>query len=321
MNILLYVVTLLLVLSAITYARWDSFQSAIGLQKGFVHYMGSLEQNSSFDSATEWYHKLKVRKNQTTPKESDQLDPNGSIGRLSFYLFLRQKERTKYEKEHQQLRQVAKRLMTLLYGEQRFYQEMSAKRPQFPDEILDEIQNSADQLPEKEYLRETEGLSNLEFVDKELHNVFYLMMKGMAEPTEKAIPIELKPEKTDTDDEEDHASESKESHSSGGYHSLVDLISVKPVYKVRLFLASRSLLLALFGDVPTVEKILEKRRDIYRELRRYNTEDPEGKKGYPAFKNNLKKQFEEEFSQLGLTPEQKLILDFTVSKTNPQKYE
>lgn len=323
MNILLYVVTLLLVLSAMTYAKWNNFESSIGLQKAFMQYMGTVEKNGSFSNADTWYHRIKVRKNQTGKKESDKTDKNTSIGRLSFHLLLRKTDREQYSNEYQQIRQLAKRLMNVLYGKHPIFIEIAAKRPNYMDEILDEIQSASEKFTEKEQIKETLALSNLEFIDRDLHHTFFLMMRGTPEQREKKEPIdkEMELEPIDTDDEEDHASESKESTSKGGYISLTDMISVKNVFKIRVFLASKPLLLAIYGDSSAVENVVEKRAEIYRQLRRSGADGNASSKELQTLQTSLTKEFENECSRLGLSEEFRPILDFTVSKTNPSRYE
>lgn len=321
MNILLYVITLLLVLSAMTYAKWSNFESSIGLQKSFMQYVGSVEQNGSYNNAENWYHRIKVRKNkQTEKKESDTIDKNTSIGRLSFHLLLKKSDREKFSNEHQQIRLLTKRLMNVLYGDKSFFIEMATKRPNFLDEILDEIQNASDRFTEKEQIKEVTALSNLEFVDRDLHHTFYLMMKGLPHIKNRETHAIQEGNPVDVDDEEDHAAESKESTSKGGYVSLTDMISVKPVFKIRVFLASKPLLLAIYADPTSAENVIEKREDVYRQLRRFGADGNASSKEYETLKASLAKEFENEASR-GMIEEFRPLLDFTVSKTNPNKYE
>ncbi|MBA3958520.1 MAG: hypothetical protein H0X51_09055 [Parachlamydiaceae bacterium] len=321
MNILLYVIVILMLLTTMSYARWESFLAVMGLQRGFVHYMGSTEQAAINSNAATWYHTIVVRdKAATQPKKGEASKPGG---RLSFHLFLKESDREKYHAEYQKTRALAKQLMTSLYGEKRFFVEMAAKRPNFLDDILNEIEHASSNLESNKSIKETAGLLNLEFVDPDLHHTFYLMMRGI--PTEKKVEEDTKPssfieeESTlDTDEEEDHAIESKESHASLGYLSLMDFITVRPnSNKVRIFLAPRPVLNAIYDDPHLVDGIIEKRLSFYRELNRFR-KDHKDESERKTHKDELSKRFSDEFSQLGHAPEYKDLLDFSVSGTLPQ---
>lgn len=320
MNILLYVITVLMLLSTMTYARWENFRSFMGLQRGFVHYMGAIEQTSINKSSANWYGNIvvKPKDGKKIPKKGSER--NGAVGRLSFHLLLQEKERGKYDSEYQQIRSLAKRLMKVLYGETRFFKEIAAKRPNFIDDILDEIQKASANLEKKDFVKETAGLLNLEFSDPELHHAFYLMMRGnpinIEQPPEPSLTFIEPVEEIDIDDEEDHAGESAEAHASLGYVSLMDSITIKPSKNmIRVFLAPRPLLMAIFGDGSTVDNIIEKRTELYKELKR-NSKD-----NTTPISKQLGESFKNEFSQSGYAPEYHSILDFAVTKTDPRKYE
>jgi hypothetical protein len=95
-----------------------------------------------------------------------------------------------------------------------------------------------------------------------------------------------------------------------GYSALLDFITIeRNKLKIRVFLASPQLLMALFGNENTVRNIIETRYELYRQL--VNEEiTPE------AGKMEFQGQFQNQ--QLPEVPPE--MLDFGISKTNPNRY-
>lgn len=315
MNVLLYVMTLLMLLSTLTYARVVNFRSLLGFQAGFVHYMGAIEHKIINHSSKEWYEKLVVGSHKGNPQERDR--KAGS--RLSLYLLINQKEREKSQEAYIKTRELTKLLMTYLYGETDFFKEMIAKRSNFLDDILNEIQHGAEQIPQEQKIINPAGLLNLNFADQELHLIFYKMMTGLPDgisepPASSKKNLNVEETNLDTDDEIDASVESEEAHASAGYVSLMDYITVRPTTTLRVFLASRPLLLSIYGDEYIVNNVIEKRQELYRKLKSQD-------EGVDALKKELSKEFQNEFGVVGKASEFKVILDFSVTKTDPKKYE
>lgn len=318
MNILIFVMTFLMILATLSYSRWESFIKTISVQKSFEHYMGSTEQQAINSNADKWYAMIKIRDRESGNKEGEA---NSTTGRVSFHLLLKSAEREKHPQEYQMIRSILKRLLEVLYADQRFFQEMAEKRPNFLDELLEEIQNGVENKAEKSSLTHVSELLNLQFSNSDLHHVFYLMMRGL--PKEEMINKEMKPsnEKIDKDSETDDAIESQEASATPGYASLMDELTLKPSNnKIRLFLASKKLLTAIYGDAHIVDAIVETRKAMYKDLKKFASSMPPGQESQAqisAHQSSLSAQFKEEFPH----PEFMPILDFAISQTNPKKYE
>lgn len=323
MNILLYVMTMLMALALLTYARLESFRTFSGMKAQFSTYMQSIERQPINEISQEWYKKTIVNYKIS----QDKREQIAGSSRLSFYLFLNKEEREKEPEMYQQTRELAKHLMIALYGAENFFKEMASEHPTFLDEILMEIETLTEALPKEKKITKAAGLANLQLTNPELHRIFNRMLHGELSPASDhqlqaktaLIQTELKfgtntplseTGEGNDDDELDAALESEEAHAQVGYVSLIDNITVKNRKKIRVYLASRALLLAIYGDNGIVDSILEARKMLYRQI-----------KSDGNLKTSLSQSFKESFSNSGQAPSYSTILDFSVTKTDPTQYE
>lgn len=305
MNILIYVITLLMLLVTITYAKLESFRALMGSQAGFVHYMGTIEKGAAEKGAEFWYNKIHFKRNKS---ETDKDNKNEKIpgSRLSFHLFVDTAARENAAEIYPPTRELAKRLMNTLYKETTFFQKMMQQQPNFLDSLINEIQLAASQLPPTQKIKQPAGIENLDLPSEELKNTLYKMLKGLPALSKN---VELVP----TSDDEADSVEGDESKAPPGYTSLIDHITMRATPKVRVYLASRPLLQAIYGDAYVVDIVIEKRNQLYKKVH--------------ADKDNqeLKKASQEEFEQtckhLGTAGDFHNILDFSVTNTNPKNYE
>lgn len=330
MNVLIYVMTMLMLLSALTYAKIDIFRSTASLQVGFINYMETLERKPINDMAYTWYRNLIVnvepnvlksdapKPSQKKPVKEKSLVKANS--RLSFYLLLNEKKRTENAVAYRETIELTKHLIALLYSQETFYKDVAAERPNFVTEMLEEISNAASKLGKNQKITKATRLSKLEFNDKKLQYVFYLMLHGLPKPAPKPVDpsaantsSELQPgEKPELDTQDDPvaAQESQEEHAEVGYVSLLDYITVRPYIKTRVYLASRALLKAIYEDDKIVDEVIEMRNELYRRVR----EKPIEKVGASA-------EFMQAFQLKGQAQSYPAILDFSVSNVDPRNYE
>lgn len=323
MNILLFVMTMLMALSLLTYARLENYRTFSGMKAQFSTYMESVERKPINEAAKDWYNDILVNKKVS----KTQREQASGCARLSLFLLLNKEARDKEPEKHQQTRTLAKQLMIALYGAERFFKEMASEHPTFLDEILTEIETLSAALPKGKHITKAEGLANLQLSNESLHRVFNRMLHGELPPetgkevlapaplvTEPefsfGLSVTLPEESDNNDDELDAAIESDEAHAPEGYVSLIDHITVVNRRHIRVYLASRALLMAIYGDRDIVESIIETRRAFYKQL-----------KADSAAKNALSQQFKDTFSNSGQASSYSAILDFTVTKTDPKGYE
>lgn len=297
-----------------TYASLESFRNSAGIQSLFIHYMQTTERMPIAAIAEHCYTHIVVGKKSKKPSsEIKEIAPDKSAtSRISFNLLINPQARQQYPQAYYETRTLIKQLMHDLYAKQKFFKEAVEKHPNFLDELLDEVQTATEKLPPDAQLHSAVELSKLQLSTPFLQYNFYLMLHGLPklealpiDPTENKISLESN---EDEDDEAEAKNESEEAHANAGYASLLDYITVKPTsMKIRVYLASKVALQAIFEDQNVVDQIIETRREIYREVRKgENT----------TIATN---QFKSAFAHSGQPYAD--LLDFTVTKTNPIPYE
>lgn len=317
MNVLIYVITFLMLLSILTYASLDSFRNFVGLQAGFIHYMQATERKTVNETMKKVQYDGSIIKS-TPPSKTEKEDEAKSTpkskatSRLSLYILLNPEERAKNDEAYKETRALLKQLITDLYSKEQFFQDISKTHPNFIEEIFNAIQEASDQLPPDQKITETLDLSKLKLNPPELHYVFYLMLNGLPklevppkDPSEKSKK-ECPP---DENDEIDAELESQEVHAKAGYTSLLDSITVRNTSnKTRVFLASKALLTSIYKDPHIVDNILTERKDLFKQVRAKKLTPIEASR---LFEGHLK----------GQSTNYEQLLDFSVTKTNPKEYE
>lgn len=303
---------MILLLATLTYARIETYRSFSILQGQFESYMKLAERGAINSAAQAWYD-ISVASRQTG-KGSQQKGKKQALSRLSFVVFVDSKKQGAYPEEYPQLVALAKKLMAVLYKDQRFYKEMEQKRPDFTSQLLASLM-IAESLPKEQKMTRASDLANLNLQDYELNHVFYNMLQGTLAPREKGDqPLALQPclfpeQPGEEEEESTEPGSEEEIKSPEGYYSLLDFITLQDAAKVRVYLASRPLLLAIFDDPAIVQTLVETRCHLYNMV-------VKGAMTADQATENLKTQFLSQSKGFDKT-----ILDFSVTKTNPRKYE
>jgi hypothetical protein len=316
MSVLTYVMTMLMLLTALTYARMESFRTNAGVEIGFINYMETQGRKPISVVADEWYGSISfAQENPGKIKDKTPREVIKANSRLSFYLLLNSVERGTNQAAYSQTRELARKLITLLYQEEDFFKQIHDQRPNFINDLLDEIERAASILPNEIKITKATRLSKLQFQDKQLQYVFYLMLHGLpklepkpTDPSNSGSPTE-EPE-LDQQTDPVMIEESQEDRAAGGYVSLLDYITVRPYVKLRVYLASKELLLAIYDNEDVVEEIMGKRSGLYSEIRSGDKE-----------KAVATLEFQTAFQTIGTAPSFGAILDFSVSNVNPQNYQ
>lgn len=312
MQVLLYVMALLMLLLGMTAAKVDLFEHTGRMQQTVIKYMEIFERAPYQQLATDWYDRITLMSRSTPANPGKNPKIQGS-SRLSLAPILREDVRNKNPEAYQQTRALLKQLMTQLFSQARFYQQLAQSRSSFLDEIIDELQKAAEQVQDKENLEGISALSQLDLSDPDLKYAFFLMLQGVPASLEpSAISWEqnsqkMKEEDLSAEEEEEAHAESDEEHAAAGLASLQDYLTNKDSQKIRVFLAPKALLLAIYGDPILVNRLLERRHELFNAI----TRDPSQKKA-------LSEQFQEEFSSQGQASVYNAILDFSVSRTQPR---
>lgn len=313
MNVLMYVMVMLMLLASLTYVKLEGFRSFASVEASFSNYMKNTERVAINEIAKESYDTTRV-----SGKEQKNNEKNSSSSRVSLNLLLNKEEREKNGPAFQQTREVLKDLMTNIFEKQTFFIEMNEKRPSFLNEILDEIGRAAEAMGDRKPTK-ADSLTALEFSDKDLHDVFYLMLNGvprksvdkLEEISDDSREVKEVPLKKDEEKAEEDAlvEESNEAHGNPGQESLLDYITLKKSVKIRVFLAERPVLVAIFGNDTIANSIIEKRQELFKQVRRGDINEQEASK-----------TFEATFQGSGAASNYGAILDFAVTKVNPKTY-
>jgi hypothetical protein len=316
MNVLIFVMTMLMLLSIMTYARLETYRSSQVFQVLFENYMEKDERGYINKVALKTYDDTKgSTKESTGSKEKVKASP-----RISLSPLLKKVEKEKAPQEAASFTVLLKNLMTTLYAEQPFYQKIMQERPSFQDEIIAALIKSASELPKGKGLKNAADIANLKLDDDKLQDVFYKMLKGapykdlnqtLVPDLTKEVPKEEVQSDDDASDEPSIGKEAEEYRSQQGYFSLLDFLTMQSWNKVRVYLAPREVLQAIYRNDAIVNDVINKRNELYHQA---SMSDSEGAK-------SLSESFKNEFNNRqdpGIGDD---VLDYTVTKTNPKKYE
>lgn len=320
MNILLFVTTMLMLLTLMTYAKLDSFRNAQVFQVLYEHYSEKDERGHINLAAEKTYEKIKIApkadkqpgKEDKPGKEDNKEKAPKATGtaRISLAAFKTRSLRDSKPQEWQQSKLLLKNLMTTLYKDQPFFIEMEHKRPQFLDEMLNGLASAADALPKEKKWLKVQDIANLSLGDPDLDHILYLMSKGA--PYKEVVKDTPQPKAESTNEESDDATETpstEEFKSPKGYYSLFDFVTMNPSQKVRVYLAPKEVLKSIYHSDEMVNEIISERRELY--LQAKNGGDSAA----------LTKALESRFDGARDPAISKETLDYTVTKTDPKKYE
>lgn len=313
MNILLFTTSMILLLTALTYARLETYRSFSIVQGEFNYYMAHAERGMINQTAKNWYTNSAATRSPN--KERSSQGKGRALSRLSLAAFIDSKKQGAYQQELPQLTALAKKLISTLYKDQRFFQDFEQKRPDFVSALLSGLM-IADSLPKEQKLMRTSDLANLNLQDVELNTVFYLMLQGTltAEKEEQQEPLkygngcDFQGESGEEEDEAQESGKSEEVNSPQGTYSLLDFITLQEAAKVRVYLAPRPLLMAIFDDAATVSALIEARCHLYRAVINKTLNSEQATQNFRSQFLPSSKGFDE------------TILDFSVTKTNPRHY-
>src|ERR1700719_3029580 len=107
MNVLIFVLAMLMVLSILTYGRIESFRHFAIVQTQFENYMTVMARKNVNELEIDRYNRTHV---PARYKDSNST-PNPASSKLSFNLFIDKGERNQHQKDLEVLRTAAKNMM------------------------------------------------------------------------------------------------------------------------------------------------------------------------------------------------------------------
>ncbi len=316
MNVLIFVMTMLMLLSLLTYARLETYRNSQIFQVIFNRYMEQEERGYINLAADKQYMKTKglAKKKDGAEKKKSEL-PVAATPRISLAALVDKKLRDAKPEEWKQTQIMLKNLIYTLYGDQTFFRQAIDNQPSLLDDLINALTNTIDDLPKEKKIKKASGLATLSLPNKELDTILYKMLHGAPyldippATTEETVIVQSK----DTQEEEDQddptlEKEADEYRSPEGYYSLLDFVNLSSMPKVRVFLAPREVLMAIFHEPTIVNDIIAQRQQYFNQAL----------DGKPT--KELSETFKNQFDQRRAPEIDAKALDFSVTKTNPQNY-
>lgn len=304
MNVITFVMTMLILLTMMTYARLESFRAFSTVQAQFEEFMKTNERAYINQRAEQWYDTTKVN-------DGAKRDYSSKIGspRISWYVIINQAVREKNPEHYQLITDLSKKLMQHLFENSEKFQATLKNNPNILNELLIAIANAADKLPQDQKIKSSQDLSTLNLEDEELNQFFYNMQKGIYVEKTKTT-ASLDEASSDRGDIENQTSEDLLEYCSDSHClSLLDYITLRNL-KIKLFLSPLPLLKAIFEDnTQAIEDIQILRYRLYRDvMNKHKT------------KNQATQEFQTELqSRFPFLTDNSY--DFSVTKVNPTYYE
>lgn len=304
MNILIFVTSLLMIFALLTYGRLDMYRSFIVTQGEFERYMAEGERRAFNRGAQQWYDWTALSQKNGGSKKPASKDASPKI---NLYWMFHPEERQAHQQVDTTYRDLLKRLIYIVFGDHQEFKKAIDKNPNLVDDLIQAIEKAGSQLTaDKTPLKTVYGLENLDLDNPALQDTYYWMVKGFHLPQP-----EKKKENKETSEigarEEPTENQAENLIPQEGVVSLLDFLTIQSnKTKIRVFLAPKAILLAIFGDPHTVDEIMQNRIEMS------NTKETDY--------SNLSEQFKQKFAPLAINvPE--TMLDFTVSGTDPRNYE
>lgn len=275
MNILPLVFTLLLILSVLTIEKMDRFKNKVLVQKKYEQLINE-QESSAFN----------IRQGRLYGVHPP------SYRSLTFRPFISKKFRDEKPEKYKQVRQITIDLIHVLYGKAKFYKKMEQKRPEFVQELLGAIEAAAENMDEKSFKR-IHDVARIDLNDPMLQEVFYRMLKGTIDKESSKRPENVEIMKSEK-----------------AYIPLLTYFNfdIKEV-KIKLGLAPRELLLAIYDNPDIVQKLINLRNELTASLVSNKLQKDEATAKFQAEFEGKQKQ--------GITD----VLDYTISQTSKSKRE
>ena len=306
MNILLYVMTFLMILSILTYAKLDTFRNTIALQNLYRTSLTMVQKDQLSFGQTTWYESSHIEKEGEQKTKEEKQIKSRYTSRLSLHSFFDPKERETASPVKLQTALFLKKLLFYLYGGKPVLEAAERDHPGIIESLVNALFTAGTKVPKNFKISTINELGNLNLENPVAQKLLYEMLKGnptlfetsfMPDETAEIQPGEKSsegdvPQKEDTD-----------------YPVLGDYLTLTKSSGIRVYLASKPLLAVLFGDLGTADAIILARKDLYNQV----------DKGRDAAEASAEfKNFFLEKRDPSIDPS---FLDFSVSKTNPSRYD
>lgn len=245
MNLLIFVVVYLMLLSVIAWGRFENYLAFVLTKRGFLEAMEREENRYYSERAEKFYEN--THPSATDRVEAEAAEKNGATKEVSFHLFLNAAARESRATEYQAYFKIAKNLMDYLYRDQEFYKKGQEDFPNLSESILNALVKASEGFDKKLKWDQAKEIANVDLADPVLNSVFTKMLKGTIEKKDVGkkewTPYFLPKE---------------------GALPLLPFITVRSnQYQIRVFLASAQVLMAIFERPDVVQSIIETRKKLH----------------------------------------------------------
>ena len=168
MNLLIYVLTLIMAVSILTYGRFRTFIEEMTMRKAYHKVMEKRESVIHYDAQ---YNKYKNHK----AKEGESHKRSEARSKLDISLLLDFEKRQKHPERFNEEYILLSRLMHVLYADEPFFQKL---HPNWIQEIVDRIIRKSDTLPPDQKITQIKQLANLDLENERMQETLVNMLKG-----------------------------------------------------------------------------------------------------------------------------------------------
>ncbi len=298
MNLLVFVLSFLMLIAAISYQGLAHYKSN-ALIRGIWDRIIRIEEPCAFNQAVQAEYRLLKgasvsKKKQLEDEEKEDGEAKGSA-KINFRFLIDPEMVSKHPKETEQMELLLKNLIAQLYGDQPFFKDLVEKRPTIVADMLHALRTFSEELGDKK-INTIEKLTQVGLKDETLENLWHQLLRN--NPVSNATKERLF--NLSNDPELCYQT------------NLTKYLSNSNVQQIRLYLAPRPLLLALLEDPALVDDLLKKRKELYKAVKKKNNPMT------PDAATNELKTFASKFPTLA---PYEAILNYKVTKTNPSDYE
>lgn len=298
MNVLIFVLSFLMIIASISYQALGHYKSNAeirGIWERYLHIDEPCAYNRIVD---ELYRKLKQSQGKPAQEkeavEKKEEDVNKAASAINFRFLVDTNYQVEYPIQTEQMETLIKHLILFLYSDQIFFQTLNEKRPNFLDEMIPALRASNE---EGNKITSKRKLQQLTLKDPELNEFWYQLRKS--NPISSRVIQQL------------FTDENKSMQETPCFEvSLLDYLSNSNVQQLRVYLASRPLLMVLLENGEQVNEILSKRKELHSEVLRKTMTQEEATQEFQSFSQKFSG-----FSHY------EGILNYKVTTTNPADYE
>lgn len=316
MNLLIFILSLIMILAAMTYSRVESYmrnsvqaQEWRWIMKESERDLYNIKQAKCNDEVSDKPPEETVplppgEKKESTPKKETEkttkkATPAGT-GKISVAWLFDKSTRESPTFDKEKAAAVIEQLIVINWKDQPFYRIMEKKRPQFAGALVKEMMRLGDKANEADDktgkvakpLKNLDDLIYLAWSDPELKLAFGRMLQeGLIYNRAGA---------------RDDLSSEIVYNSPKGFQSLKDFFTQTKKDKIRVWLAPKAILRVIFPEPEVVDAVIKMREQLAKEMKKRGEDNS----------SPLNDQFQAAFS--GSTPFADL-LDFTVTTTPPPK--